>query len=147
MFSIEVVERDPSPVRNGDYLGRIRFGDFTERFAVAAGYWSPGDYERSWHRSLHKLVCGADAVALMSSMHKPGTDRPFRAWIGFRDGSVVRFQDVLLLPGTTDLRFSDDDSLLKLPERRTIAEGGDAVSEWSVALGDVEIYLSGQAMQ
>ena len=98
MFSIEVVERNRHPFATVTILDGLVSVTSQSSFAVAAGYWSPGDYERSWHRSLHKLVCGADAVALMSSMHKPGTDRPFRAWIGFRDGSVVRFQDVLLLP-------------------------------------------------
>jgi hypothetical protein len=143
MFAIEVIDSDPSPVRGGAYLGRICLGDFRENFDLASGYWSPGDYERSWLRCLREMINGADIVAFMSWMYQPGTDRPFRAWIGYRDGSAVRFQDVLLLPGIADLRFSGDHVLLNPPARKTKSEDGDPISEWSATLDDMTTFLSG----
>lgn len=102
---------------DGQRLGRITIGDFTERFVCHS---LPGvsvdEMPKIWKEQLRSLTQGASAVALV---HEPRF-----AWILYREGEHCFVQQRLAIDGCFD-------SILP---RETVNEDGDRISEWPVSL-------------
>jgi hypothetical protein len=116
MFDIRILpssERGP----DGQRLGSITVGNFTERFAC---YDINGvlvdDLPTVWKRRLYSLTLGAPAIALVHD--------PRFAWIVYREGNQCFVQQ----------RFAPDGDFGAIPARKTVTEDGVRISEWSIGL-------------
>ena len=76
---------------DGQRLGRITIGDFTERFACHPVIASVEEYPRIWKEKLRLLIDGQSSVALVHD--------PRFAWIIYRDGESCHVQQHLALNG------------------------------------------------
>ena len=131
-FSIELIP-ETERTADGERLGRIRVGEFTERFVVAA---LPGmiveALPNEWGRRLRHFLAGAEAVALMTQPHE--------MWVLYRCDEIVFVQNQLLTPEWPG-SISDDGRVCRVPARRTRTEDGDPISEWETSTEAVRSFL------
>jgi hypothetical protein len=127
VFAIELLP--PSVVGgDGERLGRITVGRFTELFAC---YPPRGQSIRSiaaqWRAQLRRLVRGEQsAVAL---------DTGGAAWIVYRAGKRCYIQQ----------RYSISPASRDIGPRRTHDEDGHRISEWSTTLEEVARFIHAKA--
>jgi hypothetical protein len=116
MFEIRVLpSSELTP--DGERLGTITIGDFSERFACyAVPNTLVDDLPSLWKDCLCALTRGASAVALVHD--------PRFAWIVYREGDRCYVQQRLAIDGN----FST------IPARETKTEDGVQISEWPVSL-------------
>ena len=136
-------EEHPGARLSGDStsIGRIRLGEFTERFEVALGFWGREQYEAQWRAAVEHIVGGASKDALITSLSSPDA-APFALWWPmYREHDHVVFHNQLLLPDQLDGAFKLERYQLSVPERVTTSEKGEAVSEWVVPLDSLREFL------
>ena len=121
MFAIRVLP--PTQLGpDGERLGEISIGDFTEHFACYESPLPLDQTELQWKHELQKLLAGEQAVALQHD--------PRLAWIVYRTGSRCYIQQ----------RFSPTGDFSNLLPRRTVSEDGDRISEWAIDLSAIERF-------
>jgi hypothetical protein len=121
--------------------GRLVLGKSTEEFLANLSLWSKSDYESHWTRELKALFEGSLKVALIVSYDDPKAASNMEIWRAYRDGEWVRFQNQLLPYGSLPHEFEILDISRYIEDRMTINTEGDRISEWDVAIRDVEIFL------
>ena len=120
MFAIRVLpahERGPE----GETLGEITVGSFTERFACVVGPTT----ETEWRAELQALVDGNSIATLVHD--------PRFAWVIYRRGDLCFVQQC----------FVADGNFREMPSRVTVTDEGEAVSEWGTTVGAVRKFLHG----
>ena len=118
MFAIRMLPESQSGP-DGEPLGEITIGDFTERFAC----YPADSREARWREQLQALVDG-NPLALL--VHDPRF-----AWVVYREGDICFVQQ----------QFSRDGTFNDLGPRTTVTEDGDPVSEWKTSVADIRRYL------
>ena len=122
VFEIKVLP--PSELGpDGQRLGRITIGDFTERFSCYCKE-SLTQLEAQWRDELRKLIQGKSAIALIHD--------PRFAWIIYREGNSCFVQQRLAING----------EFYPLEPRRTSTEDGDRTSEWTINMVEIERFLN-----
>jgi hypothetical protein len=125
MFDIRVLptsQRGP----DGERLGRITIGDFTERFACHDAAVPVDGFTSVWRDELRSLVQGRNAVALVHD--------PRFCWVVYRDGEQCFVQQLLMIDGCVD----------PFPPRQTVSDTGERISEWPISLHAIAEFLSAQ---
>lgn len=143
-FSIRFLPRATEEFWEGQRIkaGRITLGDFSEQFMSFLDYWSPLEYEAQWRCAVQRIVSGACIEALITDMHDLTTAHHLVSWPMYREGSQVFIQNRLLLLKDLGRPLKLDHLFAKLGDRRTLSGDGAKLSEWSVAIRDLEIFLS-----
>lgn len=121
MFAIRILppsERGPE----GERLGEITIGAFTERFACAA-IKSVEELEADWRCELHSLLAGEPQIAMVHD--------PRFAWIVYRVGNDCYVQQHLSIA----------ESFKPIPNRCTVNEDGERISEWNTSIAEIEKFL------
>ena len=109
---------------DGQRLGVISVGDFTEYFACHRHAVPVDEFEGLWRHELSKLIGGEPAVALVHDPHF--------AWVVYRVGQRCFVQQILSPTGS----FSN------LGPRNTHTEEGDRISEWTIDLAEIRSLLA-----
>ena len=123
MFEIRILPNNELGPE-GQRLGRITIGNFTERFACYPVCGSVEELQEAWVRELRKLISGSASVALVHD--------PRFAWVFYREGQRCYVQQVFSESGD----FSEH-----LAQHVTVTEEGDSVSEWSTSLADISRFV------
>lgn len=117
-------------------IGKIRIGNFSETFHVPLSYWTRDKYRSQWKAAIYKLIHGENKVALITSMYSPKCklhplveDVPHRRKYTHSKSSVVYGR-----PRQKNLMRK---IYQFIPERRTLTEDGDSISEWIISLKDI----------
>lgn len=122
MFDIRVLPISESGP-DGERLGRISIGDFSERFACHAAAVPVEQFMNVWRDQLQSLLDGRTAIALQ---HDPSF-----AWIVYREGEQCYVQQMLAINGNFD----------SISPRCTLSEGGERISEWPIGLKSIAQFL------
>jgi contact-dependent growth inhibition (CDI) system CdiI-like immunity protein len=123
MFEIRLLP--PSQVGpDGQRLGMITIGDFTEIFAVWDTKKRVSQMESCWRDELYKLLGGTVAVALIHD--------PRLAWIIYREGEHCFVQQ----------RLAVDGEFYPIAPRRRYTPDGKRISEWATTVRDIERFLN-----
>jgi len=144
MFDLAFLPERPLHVDEEGWRGRWGLsvlGDFEETFIAPIEWWQPGDYERQWILGARRLLDGAGASAFAVEAGRLW-------WTAWRDGAEVVIQQRLLLaeemaPAWT--ARADAIPYELVGQRVTHTEEGDAVSEWRVALLDIQNFEARRA--
>ncbi len=123
MFEIALLPDDQLGP-DGQRLGRITIGDFSELFACYPLAGTIDDLPADWRNALARLVAGAAYVALIHD--------PRFAWFIYRDGDSCFVQQILSPDGSFDWHST----------RNTVTEDGERVSEWTISLADISEFLA-----
>lgn len=117
---------------DGDRVGEIQIGDFSEKFHVCVDHWTAAMYLEHWRRSLRSLVRSKRDTPIVASMDHPGPGRG-RAflWLLYHCGESLKVQNKLhfFTGPTVDPGCVPSDWT---PARATVTTEGDPISEWSV---------------
>jgi len=124
MFEIQLLKGERGP--DGQRLGVITVGDFTERFACCAIIGNVDALPEQWLTALRSLCDGALSVALVHD--------PRFAWLIYREAENCFVQQ----------RMSLDGDLQSIPPRETVTEDGDRISEWAVGLPEIRQFVETQ---
>jgi hypothetical protein len=143
VFSIKLLLDPVSDIEpNGTArLGLIEMGSFQERFKASLTYWNADNYQRHWRQAVARIIQSSTTSCLISSMYNP-TNANFIVWYPmYRVGDTVFIQNQILFLDELPLPFNENDPFSSIPERRTISDGGELLSEWSVPLEDLKTFL------
>lgn len=109
---------------DGQRLGTITIGDFTETFPLYCGERSIRDVESSWSDELRKLLGGKSPVALIHD--------PRFAWIIHREGDSCFVQQ----------RLASNGKFYPVAPRRTHNEDGDRISGLTTNVVEIQRFLN-----
>jgi hypothetical protein len=145
MFSIEFTD-EPLEYPYDDVgvpaaPGRLVLQKSAEEFLANLSLWSKSDYEAQWARELRSLFDGNLKVALVVSYDDPRNSSNMEIWRVYRDGDWVHFQNQILPYSRIPNEFEILEISRYIDDRVTINSEGDAISEWDVAIGDIEMFL------
>lgn len=142
-FSIELSREnvlDSESVSEGR-SGLITIGPFQERFVAPLDYWTASDYERHWVHAISRLLDTSDRSCLVTSMHDPETANFIEWWPLYRIANTVFIQHHLLFLDALVIPLNPNDLFPLVPQRRTVNEDGDPISEWQVPIEDLAGFL------
>jgi hypothetical protein len=131
-FSIRLLpadERGP----DGQRVGEICVGEFSERFAVYAFDGTAEAVAARWRDQLRLLVDGASAVGLPTASNM--------TWLLYRVGKAVLVRQMLMLPGVGP-KLAQGGSVVDIPECTTVTEDGDRISEWTTTVEAVSAFVA-----
>jgi hypothetical protein len=124
--------------------GILVLGKSTEEFLASLSVWGKSDYESHWTRELQSLLGGNPKVALVVSYYG-NTASNMEIWNVYRDGELVHFQNQVLWCSTLPPRFEVSKLSQYIQDRAVLNTEGDRISEWDVAIRDIESFLTGRA--
>ena len=121
--------------------GRLVLGKSIEEFLANLHLWSKSGYESHWTRELKTLLDGNPKIALVVSYNDPHPDSNMEIWRAYRDGERVYFQNQL--PWYSDLpkEFEISEMSRYIQDREVVTAEGNRISEWDVAIQDIELFL------
>ena len=121
--------------------GKLVLGKWTEEFLANLSLWSRLDYESHWTRELKALLEGKPKVALVVSYNDPHPASNLEIWRVYRDGEWLHLQNQL--PWYSDLpkEFGISEMSRYIDDRVVINAEGNRISEWDVAIRDIELFL------
>ena len=160
MFTIEFVAPEELSQDGWYRRGEIILGTEREGFRAPLGYWTATDYAVQWRQAAARLLGPPACAGFFTQVVDPTARRGSRAraprppagfaeaakpayfwWVGWREGEEVVFQEQLLIPGqTAPRRFTPADPYWAIGSRVSTNEDGERVSEWRVALADVQAF-------
>ena len=145
MFSIGFTDEplvDPEPGEEG-LVGLLVLGEHKERFVSHLWTWSKEQYVDHWKRALNRVLGGSPA-ALITDMRTPVQSSHLIWWPMWRINAEIVLHNQLLFFAQHDVAGADLnlDTLYRLIGRRSSHNSeGAPISEWSIAVSEVEIFL------
>lgn len=121
--------------------GLISLGEEVEYFDAPIGYWGADDYRASWSAGLRRIADGARISCLVVSMIDPETANFVEVWPLYRDGDVVHVQNQLIFLDQVGHDFDPSEPWNSVSPRAIADDEGEAISEWTVSVADVEEFL------
>lgn len=147
-FSMEVV-RGPDPEDISPWsvcaTGRIRVGDFSEKFPMDLGFWSVDRYLRSWEAALARMENDEEVTScLISSITDPTNSDFITCRPLYREGEAVYVQNALIFLDQIEGVFDPEAPWSHVWPRATVDEEGRTVSEWTTRIDQVRLFRSSQ---
>jgi hypothetical protein len=121
--------------------GKLMLGKSEEEFLANLSLWSKPDYQSHWRRELKALVDGSSKIALVVSYDDPKASYNMEIWRVYRSGEWAHFQNQLLFYSSLPDGFDVSEISCYIQDRATTTANGDRISEWNVALRDIELFL------
>lgn len=142
-FSIRLLLESVNDLKSSERAcwGMIMIGSFQERFLVPLDYWTASDYEGHWKQAATRILQSSTSSCMVTSMYDPATANFIIWWPMYRVGDTVFIQNQILFLDSLSSPFNPNDPFSSIPERRTINEDGEEISEWSVLVKDLESFL------
>jgi hypothetical protein len=124
MFSIRVLPPSESDV-DGQRLGEIIIGEFSERFICCPIERTVDEMEGFWRTQLEQLLLGEPAVALVHD--------PRFAWVIYREGERCYVRQRLAVGG----------NFQTIGPRHTTTKDGYPISEWATDISAIREFMGG----
>lgn len=118
-------------------VGNIKIEDFH----VPLSYWDRNEYLSQWTKGLEAIFEGSKKSAFITAMYNPATANFIFWWVIYRVGNDVYIQNHVLFVDELKERFNESDFIKYVPERETITEDDDPISEWKVNIDDIRKAL------
>lgn len=128
MFYIKVIELEKKD--KGYALAEICIEDFKEIFQIDVNFFNIEDYQLDWTNELKKLINkNADSVLLLTWRFPGNIDCYRRGWIFYNVNEDIYIQDRLFSKEFDDIKFDDYGKPFSLPQRETLTDEGESISE------------------
>ena len=123
-------------------IGLITIGEFNENFVSSLYEWNKKAYESQWLQSLGRFLNGDKKAVLITWYVNPKESSNLQWWALYRgEAETVHVQNHLPLYDNFDREFSVAEATSFLRSRMTENEDGNAISEWDVPLGEVQLFF------
>jgi hypothetical protein len=146
-FSINIVETRPQKTSHIlSYKGLLTIGDFQEYFYMPIDSWPLQQYKIQWKEGIQRLKT-ENSSCLITSIYKLKTRPAIEWWPLYKEGEIVYIQNhhfggkIMEERGVGLPPFNQDTCYLYVPPRETLSDDGTKVSEWSVPLKSMFIFL------
>jgi contact-dependent growth inhibition (CDI) system CdiI-like immunity protein len=136
-FDIRFVDDEGAPEKTR--FGEILIGSFRERFLSDMTFWTEAEYEGQWRDAVSQVVT-LDKAALITSITEPSTTNFIRWWAMYRDGETVVFNDQVFFLSEAKEPFAAHATGRFVPERETVSETGQPISEWSTTTAALRAF-------
>lgn len=143
-FSIEVID---DPVSGGgtpsssEAVGRVKVGDFTEKFRMNLSFWAVDEYRRSWETALRELERSEKATScLIASITDPAASNFISCWPMYRDGDVIHVQNSLIFLDELNEPFDPQEPWRYVEPYCEVDEDGNRISEWVTSAFEVRQF-------
>ena len=141
-FSIELANSQASISSEIDVgVGVIKIGSFQEHFMATLTYWEIDDYFNHWKVAIERVTQSTLASCLITSMVDPVTSSHIFWWPMYRENDTVIFQNHILFFDKLKSPFDERNPFLTVPERQTVDEDGNNISEWTVHISELMEFL------
>jgi hypothetical protein len=138
MFDIAFTSNTPERQPEGwvGLWGRTQLGVCVEDFLAPLGSWQRADYERHWIEAARRLLGPAARAAFFTAA--------FRFWwVMWREGDEILVHEELLLPERLEALTNWQATPYQLiRDRQTTSDDGTPVSEWRLAISDIEGFVA-----
>ncbi len=95
-------------------------------------FWDSFRYEEHWVESARRVL-GGEGALFVASIAEPATSNFIMTWPCYRIGDEVIFQQCVLFLDDIEGVFNPLTPHVYLPQRETVTEEGDRVSEWKTS--------------
>jgi hypothetical protein len=119
--------------------GLIVLGNVLQGFLANLGKWERVTYEQQWLRELRSLVEGRERVALIVDFYDENTN--CEIWTFFREDELVYVQNRLFFAALLPLQFPILQISDFLDEREALSAEGHTISEWTISIRDIDLFL------
>jgi hypothetical protein len=125
-------------------IGQIALGAFVEEFEMILSTWSRARYEQQWSEGIQRLINGESKSCLITSFWSEGAAFGGEWWKMYRVANEVVIQNQLIRPefGQDFNNFDPDNPYPSIPDRRSVNEDGQQVSEWFVPFNQITPWSS-----
>ena len=120
--------------------GVLILGEAREHFGSSLFQWSKKEYETQWRYAIKALLDGNDRAALITEYVGPQAATHLEWWPMYVVDNAVFIQNHLLFYDQLTQPFSLQNPFSFVPDRRTTNEEGKKISEWTVAIPEVEEF-------
>lgn len=148
MFNIEFINSVPTSEekKENSFYCRISVGDFTEEFLASMSYWDRSKYEKQWAEGLFKIIQGEAKSCLVACMYDPENANFISIWSLYNLHNAVVVQNNLIFIDELDTKFNERNLYLSIPERETVTEDGEPISEWYTSKEEIMDYLKAKGL-
>jgi hypothetical protein len=145
-FLVEFLKERVPHLRVGEkaLYGRIRIGDFEEKFVVCLDYWDADKYRCQWVHGLTRLLNSAKRSCLITALPNPKTANFIVWWPIYRVDDTLYFQNQCLLLKNLKSTFDCRMPYRHVGKRTSVNPSGDRISEWSLPIEEVRKFLAYQ---
>jgi hypothetical protein len=109
------------------------FGAHSETCHLPLGYWGIDNYISQWLDAVSRVCHCSSKAALITSIGDPGLVANVVAWVIYPTQGLAYIQQHMLMHRSVVLKDGGFD-YGPIPDRETVSEDGDAISEWTVDL-------------
>lgn len=140
-FSIRFLD-EPSFYDEERHLacGELQIRETIEGFCANLYDWNRSAYEAQWKMALERVLAGKKS-ALMVYYVNPEVSDNMEWWPMYPVGDTVYLQNHLPWYRQFSEPFRIEDMYSVIPDRRTVSEDGDLISEWAISRTDIEQFL------
>jgi CdiI N-terminal domain len=121
--------------------GELVLGSHRERFLTPFSFWNKKRYRNQWKEGLRRLVT-EERSCLITAITDPSKSACLTWWPMYRLGDQVHIQNHLLIYSDLPTPFDQANPYAHIPERETVSESGEKISEWTVSLRDIQAFLN-----
>lgn len=121
--------------------GKLEIGGFSEGFHAPISHWDRKQYLSQWMKGFEAILEDSNKSAFITAMYDPTKANFIFWWVMYLVGSDVYIQNHVLLMDELDEPFDEFDFQKFVPERETVTEDGEPISEWKVSIDDVRQAL------
>ena len=130
----------PVPDEPGVALGEITLGTFVEVFEMALTTWNVEHYQQQWDEGIQRILSCASKSCLITSFWSEKNALGGEWWMMYRVQDQVVIQNQLIRPDVFDQRYKNfdaDNPYSSIPDRKTVTDDGQKISEWSVPFNQI----------
>jgi hypothetical protein len=125
------------------YWGRIKIGDFSERFILPIAWWSCEEYEQQWQEGLERIHY-TNTSCLITSVELSNRSPLVNRWVLYKEQDIVYVQNELLFGKFYKETFNDEPFNLEtcynhIEPRMLKDANGEGPSEWSFNIKDLKV--------
>jgi len=140
-FLIQLTDDRPDHSVDESFRGRITIGSFKESFISSATHWDANAYREHWHDAIHRVVREGKDSCLITSIADPRSSTRLYWWPMYRDGDTVHVQNGVCFFDQLPSPFDEESPYESVPPRERVGEDGEELSEWDVAVQDLDEFL------
>ena len=125
--------------------GELAIVGYREKFLSSLYTWQKEDYEHQWLNAITSLLRGATKAAVITEYVHPNAASHLQWWPLYREGDVIYVQNHFLFYERLGQPFSVANAVDFVPDRKTISEDGEHISEWSMPLAALQEFANSRS--
>lgn len=99
------------------------------------------EYKSQWKDAVRRILLGHQKSCLVTSMLNPVEAVYIIIWPLYRRKDIIYIHNNIFFLDSLTEPFDLTNLYNSVPERETVSEGGEPISEWCVPINDLSLWL------